>query len=206
MIRIKRNPTDQTTIDKLSISKEKNESGDIEYLAYIGNKIIGGLGFNIYKGYVTWVQIDTKYRRKGIASFLYKYVENDLKIKIDQPSPYLLNDGDKFWKNRSKKSNPTDYKLLKDIKIKKLRIFEPIGRNPNRHYLEYKILLNNKQIGYAMMEENTNFISLVEIHDAFQRSGLNTYLYNYIENDLNIKLVPSKSQSSDGKAFWKSRK
>ena len=135
MIRIKRNPTDQTTIDKLSISKEKNESGDIEYLAYIGNKIIGGLGFNIYKGYVTWVQIDTKYRRKGIASFLYKYVENDLKIKIDQPSPYLLHDGDKFWKNRSKKSNPTDYKLLKDIKIKKLKIFKPIGRNPNRHYL-----------------------------------------------------------------------
>lgn len=207
MIRIKRkNPTDQNLITKISVLKKKHENGDIEYLAYIEDILIGGIGFNIYKNYVTWVQIDPKYRRKGVASFLYKHVENDLKIKIDKPSPYLLNDGEKFWKNRLKKSNPTDYKLLKDIKIKKLRIFEPIGRDPNRHYLEYKILLNNKQIGYAIMEENANFISLVEIHDAFQRSGLNTYLYNYIENDLNIKLVPSKSQSSDGKAFWKSRK
>ena len=40
MIRIKRNPTDQTTIDKLSIVKQKNEYGDVEYLTYIGNKII----------------------------------------------------------------------------------------------------------------------------------------------------------------------
>lgn len=209
MIRIKRkkNPTDEEFLKKLHVVKKKHEYEDglTEYFVYDKDKCIGGIGFNIYKDYVTWVQIEKPYRRKGIASFLYKYVENDLDIKIDKPSPYLLNNGEKFWKNRLKK-NPTDYKLLKDIKIKKLRIFEPIGRDPNRHYLEYKILLNNKQIGYAMMEENTNFVSLVEIHDAFQRSGLNTYLYNYIENDLNIKLVPSKSQSSDGKAFWKSRK
>ena len=101
MIRIKRkNPTDQNLITKISVLKKKHENGDIEYLAYIEDILIGGIGFNIYKNYVTWVQIDPKYRRKGVASFLYKHVENDLKIKIDKPSPYLLNDGEKFWKNR----------------------------------------------------------------------------------------------------------
>lgn len=70
MIRIKRNPTDQNTLNKISVTKKKYENGDIEYLAYIENKSIGGIGFNIYKDYVTWVQIAPSYRRKGIASYL----------------------------------------------------------------------------------------------------------------------------------------
>ena len=207
MIRIKRNPTDQATIDKLSISKQKNESGDIEYLAYIGNKIIGGLGFNIYKGYVTWVQIDTKYRRKGITSFLYKYVENDLNIKIDQPSPYLLNDGEKFWRSRLKKSNPADQNLLKKIQIQKelIKIPKDKFRPRNTYYTEYQILLNGKIIGKAQIKKNNNYISWIEIYKNFQRKGLSTYLYDYIEKDLEIKLRPSINQLDEGKEFWKSR-
>ena len=207
MIRIKRNPTDQATIDKLSISKQKNESGDIEYLTYIGDKIIGGLGFNIYKGYVTWVQIDTKYRRKGITSFLYKYVENDLNIKIDQPSPYLLNDGEKFWRSRLKKSNPADQNLLKKIQIQKelIKIPKDKFRPRNTYYTEYQILLNGKIIGKAQIKKNKNYISWIEIYKNFQRKGLSTYLYDYIEKDLEIKLRPSINQLDEGKEFWKSR-
>ncbi len=212
MIRIKRNPRNEKIINDLIIKRKRIRSEPpvfhelYSYDIYYQNEKIGYVWVNKTNSWVNKVEIlYPEYRRQGINSYVYDHIEKDLNIKL-KPSGNLSSDGAAFWQNRSKKSNPTDYKLLKDIKIKKLRIFEPIGRNPNRHYLEYKILLNNKQIGYAMMEENTNFISLVEIHDAFQRSGLNTYLYNYIENDLNIKLVPSKSQSSDGKAFWKNRK
>ncbi len=106
MIRIKRkvNPTDQKIIDKLSITKTKLDgSGDYDYILYDGNKVIGGAGYNPISKYITWVQLNTNYRRKGIASFLYKYIENDLDIKIDKPSPFLSKDGEKFWRSRLKK-------------------------------------------------------------------------------------------------------
>ena len=37
------------------------------------------------------------------------------------------------------------------------------------------------------------------------RQGIATYLYDYIEKDLDIKLRPSNNLSSDGEEFWKNR-
>lgn len=196
MIRIKRNPTDQTTIDKLSIVKHKNESGDIEYLAYIKDKLIGGLGFNIYKGYVIWIQIDNKYRRKGIASFMYKYVENDLNIKIDQPSPYLLNDGKKFWQSRSKRNNPTDLTFLSKIKIEKVKI---------KYYIRYNALLNNSVIATADFFPQDNSVSSVYVTSAYRRKGLASFMYNHIEKDQKVSLIPSQDLLPDGRRFWENR-
>ncbi len=66
--------------------------------------------------------------------------------------------------------------------------------------------MNGKIIGKAQIKKNKNYISWIEIDKNFQRKGLSTYLYDYIEKDLEIKLRPSINQLDDGKAFWKSRK
>jgi hypothetical protein len=55
------------------------------------------------------------------------------------------------------------------------------------------------------MKEGT-YIQTFEIDDEFQRKGVGTFLYNYIEKDRKIKLRPSNNVSSDGKAFWKARR
>ena len=47
---------------------------------------------------------DEKYRRKGLATYLYDYIERDLRRKL-KPSPFLLKDGEKFWENRNKRKN-----------------------------------------------------------------------------------------------------
>ena len=55
--------------------------------------------------YIEDVQIyDEKYRRKGLATYLYDYIERDLRRKL-KPSPFLLKDGEKFWENRNKRKN-----------------------------------------------------------------------------------------------------
>jgi len=38
---------------------------------------------------------DEKYRRKGLATYLYDYIEKDLRRKL-KPSPIQLKDGEKF--------------------------------------------------------------------------------------------------------------
>ncbi len=154
MIRIKKkksNPQNKKVIDGIIIKKRRIRSEPpvfhelFSYDIYYQNEKIGYVWVNKTNNWVNKVEIIyPEYRRQGINSYVYDYIEKDLNIKL-KPSGNLSSDGAAFWKNRLKKSNPTDYNLLKDIKIKKLRIFEPIGRDPNRHYLEYKILLNNKK-------------------------------------------------------------
>ena len=53
--------------------------------------------------YVDDIQIyDEKNRRKGLATYLYDYIESDLRRKL-KPSPIQLSDGEKFWENRNKR-------------------------------------------------------------------------------------------------------
>lgn len=195
MIRIKRNPTDYDILNKISITKKKYEDGNIEYLAYVKDKLIGGIGFNIYKGYVIWVQIEPSFRRKGIASYLYDHVEKDLNIKL-KPSPYLLNDGEKFWKNRSKKQNPTDKEFLSKVKIKKVL---------NKEYISYEAFYNNRYIAGVDFDPKTKTVWDVWVGPSYRRKGLATFIYNKIERDQKIKLKPSETLFPDGQEFWKAR-
>ena len=75
--------------------------------------------------------------------------------------------------------------------------------NDQIQYLLYNV--NNRFIGMASIKIGDNN-SHIEINKAYQRKGLATLLYNFIEKDLKIKLKPSNDQTSNGKKFWKSRK
>jgi hypothetical protein len=46
----------------------------------------------------------------------------------------------------------------------------------------------------------------VNVNGQFQRRGIASALYKYIENDLGFKLEPNWALTDDGEAFWKSRK
>lgn len=47
---------------------------------------------------------------------------------------------------------------------------------------------------------------IADVNEEFQRKGLSTLMYDYIEKDLNIILEPDSSQLEPGKLFWKNRR
>lgn len=100
-----------------------------------------------------------------------------------------------------KKSNPTDHELLSNIIVKKEQLgFHSIDKN-----IRYRFYLKNKEIARADVEIYNNVIGDILMDPKYQRKGLGTFIYNYIESDLDIKLKPSEYLSSKGEAFWKNR-
>jgi GNAT superfamily N-acetyltransferase len=70
-----------------------------EVFAVIDGKQVGRLTFDVGSNHVRGVEVDADYRRQGIATALYDYVENELGYHIT-PSKYLEPDGQKFWAAR----------------------------------------------------------------------------------------------------------
>lgn len=101
------------------------------------------------------------------------------------------------------KRNPTDYDLLDNIFIKK----SIIDAGPFS-FVKYQVYLKTKppiRIGYAEVSNNDNYITNVEIEEPYRKRGVNTFLYDYIERDLDIVLKPSDWLLEDGKKFWNKR-
>lgn len=99
------NPTDYSFLRLLRIEKRKLEfSSDnimFVYVVFFRGKKIAYAEIFENANYIEDVQIyDEKYRRKGLATYLYDYIEKDLRRKL-KPSPFLLKDGEKFWENRN---------------------------------------------------------------------------------------------------------
>lgn len=97
----------------------------------------------------------------------------------------------------SKLKNPTDKDFLRQIRIEK---FE------NSVFIRYDVYFDIERIATFMIFCGTNYIDDVEIfHNKYKHKGLATFMYDYIEKDLEIKLQPSKAQTKEGKAFWQHR-
>lgn len=102
---------------------------------------------------------------------------------------------------KKKKVNPIDHELLNNITIKK----EQLGLHPIDRNIRYKFYLKNEEIAAADVEIYNNIVGDIFMSPKFQRKGLGTFIYDYIESDLGIKLKPSEYLSSKGEAFWKNR-
>lgn len=64
----------------------------------------------------------------------------------------------------------------------------------------------DERVGYAKLSRDGRSVMDVVIAPAWQRQGLASALYDYIEQDRQITLRPSPlSQSAAGKAFWSAR-
>lgn len=207
-----KNPTDQDFLRQIRIEKFDN-GVFIRYEIIYESKEIAVFVIKSNTNYIYDVEIfHDEFKRRGLATYVYNYIEKDLKIKL-APSKYQTRDGKQFWQHRaSKKSNPTDYSFLRLLKIEKRILnfssdstFAPPNSKDNIMY-KYVVRLRGKTIAYAEIFENANYIEDVQIYDEkYRRKGLATYLYDYIERDLRRKLKPSPFLLKDGEKFWENR-
>jgi hypothetical protein len=103
-----------------------------------------------------------------------------------------------------RKKNPTDLNFLKKVIIDK-EVFKITDGEEKIISYQYNVYLNGKRIGYAEIVKGQNIVDDINVLKPYQRKGLSTYLYDYIEYDLKIKLKPSVYLDPDGKKFWESR-
>lgn len=74
-------------------------------------------------------------------------------------------------------------------------------------YNKYNKFLGSARVHFNEINDANNTGNAhIQIIKPYQRKGLATLLYNFIEKDLKIKLKPSSDSSKDAKAFWKNRK
>jgi hypothetical protein len=198
------NPTDLEFLKKIKIKKIIRKHY-YYYHILLNNKKIGEASVPIeYEyPYVNIIEIDEKFQRKGLATYLYNFIEKDLNVEL-KPSEYLEFDGESFWKNRLKRKNPTDFEFLKQIVIDK-EIFKITDGKDRITSYQYNVYFEGKRIGYAEIVKSQNTVGDIEVLKPYQRKGLTTFLYDYIEKDLKIKLKPSEYLDPDGKKFWESR-
>ncbi len=200
----KKNPTDKELLKKIKIKKIIRQHYCYYYI-FLNNQKIGEASVPIkYEySYINIIEIDEKFRRKGLAIFLYNYIEKDLQVKL-KPSEDLELNGAKFWENRLKKKNPTDLEFLKKVKIEK-EVFNIENKKDKIISILYTVFYENKKIGCAELVKGQNYVDDVFISENFRRKGVTTFLYNYIEKDLKIKLKSSKLLQKDGLKFWDNR-
>lgn len=191
----KSNPTDHDLISKLTVKKFFPDYGTM-YEVYLGKRRIGFADIDHGKTEISFVNINEEYRRKGVSSFLYDYIEKDLGRKL-KPSADLLDDGEAFWKARSR-SNPRDEEFLKKISIEERRNLTST--------ISYAVYYSNNFIATFLYNKVYKHISNILIFDdEYKRRGLATYIYDYVEKEQGIKLRPSPVLLDEGELFWKNR-
>lgn len=90
-------------LDDYSLSIKKVDD-DYYVVASLEDNIIGKLSFikSKYKSNLisTSIVVQPNYQRKGIASAMYNFAENELDMKFIRNDDVLTPDGKKFWDNR----------------------------------------------------------------------------------------------------------
>ena len=210
MIKIlRKNPTDKDFLRQIRIEKFDN-GVFIRYEVIYNGEEIAIFILHKDKNYIEDSEIfSNEFKRRGLASYVYDYIEKDLKVRL-KPSKSQTLDGKLFWKHRASKkapktskiNNPTDYSFLRLLKIEKRKLE---FSNENIMFV-YVVFFRGKKIAYAEIFENANYVDDVQIYDEkYRRKGLATYLYDYIEKDLRRKLKPASIQLLDGEKFWENR-
>jgi len=84
--------------------------------------------------------------------------------------------------------------------------------NNGKDRIAYEVRLQGKPqgtwtvAGVTMSAVKPKQAMSVHVHGEYQRKGIATALYDYIEKDLGIEMEPNWALTDDGEAFWNSRK
>ena len=197
MIKKKISLSDIKIDKKISI----NNKNDIIYNLYHNNKLITQ-AFVITKRKSKDALIYNDYKSKDVTKLLFDYIEKDLKLNLKPSLNELVGNGKKFWENRLSRKNPTDKEFLQKIKITKNAAYFPVTSSI---IIKYHVYYDNKEIGYFKLTEGYNFIDNMRVDEKFQHRGLATFMHDYIEQDLGIKIIPSEDLTDDGEEFYKFR-
>ena len=66
--------------------------------------------------------------------------------------------------------------------------------------------INGEDVADASFRNNNGWYSMNSVTSKpYQKLGIMTTIYNYVESKFNIKINPSKEQSQNAINFWKSR-
>lgn len=85
---MRRNPTDQGLLNNIIIDKTMSRIPGSKYINYTIlylDECIGRASIKLKNRNISNIWIDHRYRNKGLATYLYNHIENDLRIKL-QPS------------------------------------------------------------------------------------------------------------------------
>jgi predicted nucleotidyltransferase len=180
-----KNPRDEEFLKQLIIKKKKF-GRNIMYEALIYDDIdtddlihVGYAEFNPDKIWIDNVEVDKPFKRKGVATFLYNYIEKDQNVKL-KPSDSLFPEGKAFWKNRLRRKNPTSeleqFRLnsIKEIKKDANYLGDVITENINSSrfeiYIVGSILNKNK------FNKNSDVDLAIVIYDKRLANGWNEKL------------------------------
>lgn len=221
----KKNPIDQKFLDQLTIDKDfidyKGGTGAppgkvITYTVKYKNEEIAHAFYRMpqstdyFRGhYIIEVDVyEDEHKHKGIATWLYNYIENDLNIKLEPSKWGRTPDGIQFWNNRFKrlKKNPTNQELLNRLRIKEIDSYRSLTYLVYLDYIptirESRII---KPIGELIYSKLNSTVIYNWVDEKYQHNGIATYLHDLIEKQFDIKLNPSNNLLPEGKLFWKNR-
>lgn len=132
-----------------------------------------------------------------------------IKIKKYKGVKILEKSLGKLRKN-NKNLTPDDMISSKNYYI--VKSFAPLNQAKKDDYIRYSIYNNyNRYLGSARVyfreiDDSDNIGNAhIQIIKSYRRKGLASFLYDYIEKDLKIKLKSSSDPSKEGKAFWENR-
>lgn len=180
------------------LSKYPDDVKALTALRELRSKRIGIFSINVNNNKIYRARVADYAKNNGIATFMYDYIEKDLGVKIIPDFENQTLDGKAFWKARLKK-NPRDEELLSQIQIKK---------KVKQNFIEYRAILGETAtsvIGTAYYRPDLQVVEDVYVSQRFQKRGIASVLYDYIEQDQNIKLKPSATLLPDGEKFWQNR-
>lgn len=97
--------------------------------------------------------------------------------------------------------NPKDLKLLNSLTIQRHPYYEY-----GKKFWEYSIIGPGFElIGKVLIQPGNNYIYDIGIKSQFQKRGVGSFVYDYIEKDLGIRLEPSPELLGPGEKFWERR-
>ncbi len=149
-----KNPTDKDFLRQIRIEKFDN-GVFIRYEVYLKDKWIAVFVLSSGQNYIVDSEVfRDEHKHKGLATFMYNYIEKDLKILL-KPSKDQTKDGKLFWQHRASKkpnpiNNPTDYSFLRLLKIEKRKL--EFSNEPT--IFNYRVKFRGKTIAFADIWEN----------------------------------------------------
>ena len=169
-----------------------------------GKIVVGKAKFYITHGDTLTAALTTvqpQYQQQGIASTMYAYAKmlgNDI-----EPSKNQLAMGKKMWKSW-KKSGGAKH-LMKDVAEDADGNIEIRSEPTSTGGVQVYAYRDGKEVGWVRFQKAGNGkvkATMVHVPERLRRQGIGSAMYKHARHDLGLDIVPSDSQTADGKLFW----
>jgi GNAT superfamily N-acetyltransferase len=209
----RRNPDDEALLRRLTVEVDDDPASTrgrvdryIEVRVFDGKAYVAIATFRLKRKYADAmdVSVNANYRRKGVASWLYRWVENRYGLKVLHSSDQTT-DGKAFARGRR---NPDDAGLITKLRFRHREVERTEGGVLFTVH-EVEAVLGGRMIGFLHLEDEVDegdglwVPRDVVVDRAFRRRGVASWLYREAARRLHLKIVPSDAQTDGGKGVWR---